>query len=60
MALTVRAIAVQGLGYEPRLIAVQGLWPEAGGGGGDPAFQFLKQFTLLLSGFQYEINDDNA
>ncbi len=33
MSLSPRAIAVQGLGYSTRLVAVQGLWPDAGTGG---------------------------
>jgi len=35
MALNPRAVALQGLGRSPRLVAVQGLWPEESEGDGD-------------------------
>ena len=33
-ALNPRAIAAQGIGFTPRLVAVQGLWPVPDTGGG--------------------------
>ena len=34
MSLSPRAIAVQGIGFSPRLVSVHGLWPDTGSYGG--------------------------
>lgn len=56
MSLNPRAIAVQGVGYSPRLLALQGLWPSrrvrlsggtgAGGAISDPNRE-AEELTLL-------------